>query len=87
MHAHLLVFQKRARALRKNIDALGEQLLQAELQKKAFELLRLKELKVIPERKQEIKAEVDEQEKKQTQLQARYRELTIAHANAAQQQQ
>ena len=49
--------------------------------------LRLKELKVIPERKQEIKAEVDEQEKKQTQLQARYRELTIAHANAAQQQQ
>ncbi|EGD78233.1 Cdc5l protein [Salpingoeca rosetta] len=78
-------YQKRAAAIRKSIAALGEQLEQARLQKKAFEVMRLNELKIIPERRQQLATDVDAEEKRQTELQARYRQLAV-NSSAAQQQ-
>ena len=72
----LVCRQQRARALHKAIAALDSELKEASLEQTAFEKLREQEQAAIPARRAALAEEVEAQERRQSELQRRYKELT-----------
>jgi pre-mRNA-splicing factor CDC5/CEF1 len=67
--------QQKAKALSKSVTSLDGQLKEARMELSAFELLRSHEQQAIPARKESLQQEVAAQEKRQTDLQLKYKAL------------
>lgn len=75
-HTTISLSQQRARVLNKNIGGLDGEIKEASLELTAFEQLREHEQAAIPVRREALAEEVAVQERRQSALQQRYKELT-----------